>query len=805
MTSTFLVDFNGANDTGEKDATSIDPVVPGETVTSAVLKRPSEVLRTRTEILRDLVENGLYRADADMKWAITGVATQMPAVTEWSMITDTFTTDRTIRVQPLNGPLADVAETQTYTIGTGCEVLITTIRYDWSEPSANETVVVWQVAALGLGEYCTVAVSGLPTPHIITITIDTVQGANWGHVKTALTANEALMLTAGVYRTISGAGADVELVTLPAELPSEEDPGVSQTYNFRSTYTREYHDVQHTVFETFFRTNSLQNGNTLAIKFTDLTARRSNNGNVTAGDLFLTSSATYDIPLAIPLVKRVGNDLYWLDGTVITGPSTTPVYFGEHQTTVTRILGYATTTNLAAHTSASPQTAAAERIGVTVAPLQTNLNTIVDKINDKGSLGADETLTGVWTAPGFTTTALNQGWGHRVNHTDTSIGSTQVNLFQGASTVATIVNVSVVAVLQAVVDFRNAVIGGVPSALGTIKGLELAAWDRSLVNDLTTTSNTASHAARINFYRQRYTGGTSSLLPTADKDLLGAINFNGYTTGDNYGAGMAVYQRLAGGDVTASMQIHADTVTAYTYATLALEGGDKCIWLGKNVVAPPAVAGDIDFQDTYLQLDLTSTAVRLQATTNVKIDMSSSSFLAQTSATCYITVSNSGPTASVRADTAMCQVSPTETYLRVGTIGTEPSLRLTATTTVLRRSADDFLDIRSAEGYWYVKDPGGITGTAVLQFKASDTQGAGRLGLGMLTLEVESSTGKVRLKAANNNGVVSEVILYPTGAGTKVPVGMRYDDKALWYDKGTAGWLCTGGMGAGAYVSADWT
>lgn len=65
-----FVDFstNTNNDTGENNASSIQPMADGEGVTGAVLARPSESLRQRTEAIRDVVADTLYLRDADRQF-----------------------------------------------------------------------------------------------------------------------------------------------------------------------------------------------------------------------------------------------------------------------------------------------------------------------------------------------------------------------------------------------------------------------------------------------------------------------------------------------------------------------------------------------------------------------------------------------------------------------------------------------------------------------------------------------------------------------------------------------------------------
>lgn len=69
-----FVDFTGNtnNDTGENNASSIQPIANGEVVDATVAGRPNESLRQRTEAIRDAMADTLYLRDADRTLVITG-------------------------------------------------------------------------------------------------------------------------------------------------------------------------------------------------------------------------------------------------------------------------------------------------------------------------------------------------------------------------------------------------------------------------------------------------------------------------------------------------------------------------------------------------------------------------------------------------------------------------------------------------------------------------------------------------------------------------------------------------------------
>lgn len=376
-------------DSGERGSNavgvdSIKPVDDGERAEKSVFNRPTENIRLRTEALRTAGEEAKYLLDSNTKWIISagnadGLSPgplDMPGISAWDAVGGTFTTSAAIVVQPINTPGSDKQETKTYSFTDGLSQTgaieftplsdanpfssgvvqkrdyngANLIRIKWEkvEPSALATAVV--------PNYCDIAISGDPE-HILTITVrndDTTQISN---VQTAL---ESIETAAGQLGDI-GLGYVVTGTVATAILYDDIDTA-DVDYRLKGTFEREIHYIPSATFVNFFATpNSLSDGDTLSIHFDSLTTaddsaaqptgRResvpSNNTTsfsdtttVAASQLFITSSAddVYKIPLSIPLCKRIGDDLYWMDGTVVKGTQTSfPVYFGEHGNTATRL------------------------------------------------------------------------------------------------------------------------------------------------------------------------------------------------------------------------------------------------------------------------------------------------------------------------------------------------------------------------------------------------------------------------------------------------------------------------------------
>ena len=407
---------------------SIKPNIDGESAVALNFNRPGENVRQRTERLRDAGEDGMYLQDSDMRWAITagradGFALAptepYPGIVNWNPATGIFETTENLVVQPLNTPKEDVQETKDWTF-TGApdgvvsiKPLLDTVDAYKSKRAynhANLLKVVWLEADPGdlagavVPSYCDVTVDGDPE-HILTVTIRDDGQTQVTHVKTALdTVDVALLVPAGIQYSVTGT------LSILIDYTTDVDP---KEYQFAGTFERELHYIQPAAFSSFFASNALADGDTLAVWFDELTDDGTNdpptgrrqavpsnsNTTVTAGMLFKTSDYPERIPLAIPLCKRVGDELFWLDGTVVMGAMSGEVLFGEHGYTVNRILNWASTVALNAYSTGAPLSA--DPFSISAAPLQTNLETMTDFLNKKGSLDTEEMVTGNWIFDGY--------------------------------------------------------------------------------------------------------------------------------------------------------------------------------------------------------------------------------------------------------------------------------------------------------------------------------------------------------------------------------------------------------------------
>ncbi len=381
-------------DSGERgDSTegvaSTKPFADGERAVKSVFNRPLENMRQRTESLRTAGEEDKYLLDSNMAWIISagnaaGLSPgplPLPGISAWDKTAGTFITSAPIVVQPINTPGGDKQEIATYSFTdisaqTG-SVAFTPMSIDPQTSNvpqkrayngANLIKIVWEavpladLASASVANYCNVAITGDPL-HTLTISIRDDDLTLMSHLATALATIETV---AGQLGSMGLGFVFAGVMSTALEIVEVSGGSYGLTYRMKGTFEREIHYIPVATFSDFFAVpNPLADGDTLAIHFeeytsdaaatADLTGRRESvPSNVTGtytdattvlpGDLFITSNAAdvYKIPLSIPLCKRIGDDLYWMDGTVVRGAQTVfPLYFGENGTTVDR-------TNLAA-------------------------------------------------------------------------------------------------------------------------------------------------------------------------------------------------------------------------------------------------------------------------------------------------------------------------------------------------------------------------------------------------------------------------------------------------------------------------
>lgn len=351
---------------GTDGVEAIKPYDDGEPATAAVFDRPIENIRQRSETLRIEMEAQKYLSDSDMRWILTkgladgsGSGAAEPYITAWNPGTGIFVTSDAVVVQPLDTPPEDMTESVDYGFPSGAPtgtLTITMTRYDYA--LANLREVHWIPKAAGeitggVPGFCDFKLLG-EEGHILEIWYEETGLATLTDIGSLIAiygpAGTNVLDPAGFELTLAGSLAPS---ISPADFDDYAPPGpLPAHYYMYKTFDRELHYIIPASFSDFFLdpANGLQDGDTLAIYFqyfldpVSTGGRRQRipgnvNTSVAAAELFNTRVEPGKIPGCIPLCKRIGNDLLWLDGTFV-GPTISPIgglHFGEHGYTVERI------------------------------------------------------------------------------------------------------------------------------------------------------------------------------------------------------------------------------------------------------------------------------------------------------------------------------------------------------------------------------------------------------------------------------------------------------------------------------------
>jgi hypothetical protein len=302
--------------------------------------------------MRTEMENQKALQDLDMRWIISGggadgaetpTLSGIPSI-DWNPATGVFTITDDIVVQPVSTPSADTQEDHVVSVTDSIPITydFTFSPMPWVRALnfANILQVNWATdlpAALPSG--ATAVVSGDPK-HILTITVKNDGTTTALQVETAVVAALGALSGSDLLFQYSGSGNTATQIELP--IPAD--------YTFSKTAERELHIIEQAVLANFFSADPvnhpLQDGDTLAIWYDEMAEAYPGDGGrrqsiyannpiqiLTSGQLANLTYTPERIPIAIPLCKRIGADLLFIDGTVVAGnlpagPVTTP--FGSH-------------------------------------------------------------------------------------------------------------------------------------------------------------------------------------------------------------------------------------------------------------------------------------------------------------------------------------------------------------------------------------------------------------------------------------------------------------------------------------------
>ena len=332
------VDYRNLGDKGQDNTSSIQPVVDGEPASMLTFARPSENLRSRTEIARDVFDDLLYYRDRTYRylieiaggllltWEVGGVGR---VNNTGQLILRPFITPRTnIKGSLVTGTAA--VNQLTYSVQAGAYATdgVNAITIEHRSVAATVTPVVTITAG--------------PIYRILVI----YDVANAGHtagvvsglVTTAIAGVPAL--TGKLTTTWLGAVSAIATLAETAIDIRTHSGGITGT----ATADVEAHTLASGALGSFTTTNPLAEGDLLAIRYDYIIeptgtaddpkggvpggraeSNQSRANSDVSTNLFIAQNNPEWLPGCIPLCKVVNGNLHWVDGTVLaTGTSGVP-------------------------------------------------------------------------------------------------------------------------------------------------------------------------------------------------------------------------------------------------------------------------------------------------------------------------------------------------------------------------------------------------------------------------------------------------------------------------------------------------
>jgi len=364
------LDFASGGDSGENDATSIQPMGGSEVYFADNIKRAPENLRRRTEALRTAVQLLNYLADYDRAVLLgsTGTFTLlMPVGGEYRLnssadlwIYPALSPGLHSGGRALGARLFVGGNAYAGTLGVNDVALVAASTYTgmrgYRDGSALSEAGTLSIGANGT----TVAFVATGTPGAVTAT---VTGTPARHVTVSFGSDKTVQ---NVVDFINGDATSQGSYGLKHLLRASTTAGAGTPPTFTATklqggYDAEAHVVEPSVFAAFFGTtaNRLQNGEGLAIAYTagdvehgglggrrqslfdaptDKVGGNTDNTYVALGNLFNTGREPEKIPGSIPIGKMIDGTFVFVDGTRLT-VDTGAAHLGENAAILARFGG----------------------------------------------------------------------------------------------------------------------------------------------------------------------------------------------------------------------------------------------------------------------------------------------------------------------------------------------------------------------------------------------------------------------------------------------------------------------------------
>lgn len=339
---TFL-DYSYLGDTGTDDIVSIQPIADGEAASQNVFRRPSENLRSRTEILRSALSDFLYKRDHTqylLKLSGAGLLTWAGTVALGG--TGIVNNTTALSLQPLLSPTSNIKGV--LAIGTAAS---NQVRYEvqaaaYASDGMNAIIVEHRDVTGTVTPVCTISEG--PIKRIVVV-FDSLVAAHdsptvVGIVNTALGGDTLLN---GKLLAVDNGSAGVAILGT-AEVPIDTRVHTAGTSG-NATADLEEHTLAAGALSTFTTGRPLIEGDVLAVRYdyvvepvggdandpkggvpggrSESNSARGNSA-ITA-NLFVVQDNPEWLPGAIPIVKIINNVARWVDGTtIVAGTSGVP-------------------------------------------------------------------------------------------------------------------------------------------------------------------------------------------------------------------------------------------------------------------------------------------------------------------------------------------------------------------------------------------------------------------------------------------------------------------------------------------------
>ena len=342
-------------DTGETNNAAVRPINDGEPAQGAVFKRPSENLRTRSEITRDELEKLKYLSDADRALLLTSVS----SVT-WAGIggPGTFSLTggpQTMVLKPFMAPDVSSASRLKICANTASQITIRTRQNGVSgQPraynGANKISFDFQPVDTGTGAVI-ITVTGSPADNFhVQFDSNAISGTTvqqmLNYLNNAIvTPGGAAFVAAGLEAVVDGTGTPTEVgfPTPPAPIVANKVyltltvPEQATRYMSGAADAEKHHITQTHLTSFFTPDNYLLEGDVICVRYDDqvmpldggrrqsINEAPENKAAVAGANLFLMRRFPERLPGALPLCAVVNGTLIFVNGRSFLAGETGPL------------------------------------------------------------------------------------------------------------------------------------------------------------------------------------------------------------------------------------------------------------------------------------------------------------------------------------------------------------------------------------------------------------------------------------------------------------------------------------------------